>query len=57
MMTCGHLVKFMSVDMYKQLTQDSATMGHGSDLPGLYDLLQNHYTTMELSEPILLQFL
>jgi hypothetical protein len=28
----------MSVDMYKQLTQDSAIMGHGSDLPGLYDL-------------------
>ena len=38
MMARGELVKFMSVDMCKQLTQDSVIMGHGSDLLGLYDL-------------------
>ena len=50
-MARGELVKFMSVDMYKQLTQAIGTMGSGSDILGLYDLLKNHQAVRELFGP------
>ena len=37
MMSCGKGIEFISRDKCKQLFENSAAIGHGSDLFGLYD--------------------